>query len=178
MARILADLAKITARGFSVTAINLSLWDFSLRVYARPGIAPLCLELQDNYGADVNLLLWGLWLEDQQKQLTVSRLQQAEAQVASWVKETIQPLRQIRRQLKNQYGTTDSLIESLRQTIKQAELQAEQQEQFQLQTLAATWPLTTSALPSGENLRVYLEHLGLSSPEANRISMQFTMNKD
>lgn len=178
MARILADLAKITARGFSVTAINLSLWDFSLRTYARPGIAPLCLELQDSYGADVNLLLWCVWMESQQKQLTADRLQQAEAQVAAWVKETLHPLRHMRRQLKNQYGTTDSLIESLRQTIKQAELQAEQQEQVQLQILAASWPVAAATLPSGENLRIYLAHLGLPSSEASRISMLFAMDKD
>ena len=34
-----------------------ALWDFALGAYARPGVAPLCLELQDRHGANVMLML-------------------------------------------------------------------------------------------------------------------------
>ena len=33
-------------------------WDFALRIYARPGAAALCLELQDQHGVNVMLLIY------------------------------------------------------------------------------------------------------------------------
>jgi uncharacterized protein (TIGR02444 family) len=36
-------------------------WDFSLEIYATPGVKEACLEAQDCFGADVNLLLLLLW---------------------------------------------------------------------------------------------------------------------
>jgi uncharacterized protein (TIGR02444 family) len=33
-------------------------WRFSLDLYGRPGVAPACLALQDEAGADVNLVLY------------------------------------------------------------------------------------------------------------------------
>jgi len=37
-------------------------WRFSLRFYSRPGVAAACLALQDEAGADVNLMLFLLFL--------------------------------------------------------------------------------------------------------------------
>ncbi|WMC09944.1 TIGR02444 family protein [Oceanimonas pelagia] len=42
-----------------------ALWQFSEQHYGRPGVAAACLELQDEYGANVNLLLLLLLLEEQ-----------------------------------------------------------------------------------------------------------------
>ncbi|MCG8546534.1 MAG: TIGR02444 family protein, partial [Alphaproteobacteria bacterium] len=33
-------------------------WNFSLRAYARPGVADACIRLQDRYGVDVNVLFY------------------------------------------------------------------------------------------------------------------------
>ncbi|WP_243453991.1 TIGR02444 family protein [Oceanisphaera pacifica] len=40
-------------------------WQFSAQHYARPGVAQACLQLQDEYGANVNLLLLLVMLEAQ-----------------------------------------------------------------------------------------------------------------
>ncbi len=37
------------------------LWRFALDLYARAGVAPACLTLQDDAGADVTLVLYLLW---------------------------------------------------------------------------------------------------------------------
>ncbi|GAA3549268.1 TIGR02444 family protein [Zobellella aerophila] len=42
-----------------------SFWQFSSRHYGKPGVAPACLALQDNHGANINLLLLLLMLEQQ-----------------------------------------------------------------------------------------------------------------
>ncbi|WP_372777159.1 TIGR02444 family protein [Litorivivens sp.] len=39
-----------------------ALWQFSLLVYSQPRVHRLCQLLQDEYGADVNLLLSACWL--------------------------------------------------------------------------------------------------------------------
>ena len=39
-------------------------WQFSEQHYARPGVADVCLQLQDDYGANVNLLLLLVMLEE------------------------------------------------------------------------------------------------------------------
>ena len=38
-----------------------TLWDFSLETYRRPGVEEACLKLQDELGADVNMLFYCCW---------------------------------------------------------------------------------------------------------------------
>ena len=40
-------------------------WGFSLRIYARQDVPQACLALQDEGGADVNLVLFLLYLDNQ-----------------------------------------------------------------------------------------------------------------
>ncbi len=39
------------------TPIASPLWDFALAAYAQPGVAQLCLDIQDRHGANVMLML-------------------------------------------------------------------------------------------------------------------------
>ena len=45
-------------------------WRFSLRFYSRPGVASACLALQDEAGADVNVMLFLLFLAEHKRQVT------------------------------------------------------------------------------------------------------------
>ena len=38
-----------------------TLWDFSLETYRRPGVEEACWKLQDELGADVNMLFYCCW---------------------------------------------------------------------------------------------------------------------
>ena len=38
------------------------LWDFSVRTYRKDGVADACLSLQNDHGADVNMLLYCCWV--------------------------------------------------------------------------------------------------------------------
>lgn len=40
-------------------------WNFSLDHYKQEGVQAACLHLQDSFGADVNLVLYCLWLARQ-----------------------------------------------------------------------------------------------------------------
>ncbi|WP_323813735.1 TIGR02444 family protein [Cellvibrio sp. NN19] len=109
------------------------LWNFSLDVYARAGVADACLRLQDEHGANVNLLLWCAWLGAKGYSLEQEQLLQAQRVIASWDENYVKPLRALRRKMKSEFGVGDANIESVRNSIKQAELHAERQLQFWLE---------------------------------------------
>lgn len=106
-------------------------WDFALRIYASPGVAKLCLDLQEHYGVDVNVLLIALfaWAE-RQVVVNADDVAAADAAVRAWRDDVVHPLRAIRRRLKSgPPPAPDHTTEDLRTTIKSAELRAEQIEQ-------------------------------------------------
>ncbi|MEE3626912.1 TIGR02444 family protein [Nitrospirillum sp. BR 11752] len=118
------------------------LWPFALEIYARPGVAALCLEAQDRAGADVPLLLWGAWAAAGGRVLTDADVNAARALADQWRGPVITPLRQARRALKNLAGG-----EALRQTVKAAELEAERLYLAALEALSAGWPAPPGPCP-------------------------------
>jgi len=143
-----------------------TLWDFSLQLYARAGVADACLRLQDEHGVNVNLLLWCAWLEQRGLALDVTRLRSAQKRIHAWDEHYVVPLRQLRRRMKTEFGVADVGIEQVRSQIKQAELLAEKQLQSLLEMLPQSWDKTAAAsaqLPmAGENLRFYLQQLNVA----------------
>lgn len=138
--------------------INISLWDFSLHYYARNGVSHLCLNLQDGYGINVNLLLWALWLGFRGKKLDAGLLVLAQKEIHSWHQHYVSPLRQLRRQMKVEFGVGDKSIETVRAQIKDAELLAEKHEQQLLEYLSGEYSeasMDRSSLMT-ENVRLYL----------------------
>ncbi len=105
-------------------------WDFSLRLYAQPGAAAACLELQDGAGADINVLLYLLFLAAHRRQLDDAGVAALDAAVARWRAEVVRPLRAVRRHLKTSapaYG--HAAAARLREDIKRSELAAERIQQ-------------------------------------------------
>ena len=101
-----------------------ALWAFSLGLYGRAGVAPACLALQDEAGADVNLVLFLLWCAATDRPLDAAAIWAADGRVAPWRGDVVEPLRAVRRALKGEplagFGP-----EAYRQRIKAAELEAE-----------------------------------------------------
>lgn len=144
------------------------LWDFSLRQYARPGVADVCLQLQDEQGANVNLLLWCAWLDARGVILDAARLHQARKRICSWDEHYVIPLRQLRRRIKAEFGVANPGIEAVRTQIKQAELLAEKQLQLCLEEIALDWNDDDKPRkkPSVDwyNVRFYLQQLRVTDP--------------
>jgi uncharacterized protein (TIGR02444 family) len=170
MARILADLTQIPASGFpmqspsSLPSLPESLWDFSLAFYAKPGVEDCCLQLQDNYRVNVNVLLWCVWLGFRGYELNQVYLDEALALISPWDNHYVRPLRDLRRQMKVEFGTGDAGVEAARTTIKQAELQAERQLQHWLEQRVKQWgtPSTANRQTLSKNIHVYLASLGIA----------------
>lgn len=118
----------------------MGLWDWALSSYARPGVAPVCLALQDGHGQNVPLLLAAAWAATEGRTLDLDR---AVALTLAWETEVVGPLRSARRGLKISRGPIpDSGREALRETVKAVELEAERLLLSALESLA--WPGETA----------------------------------
>ncbi|MEE8173357.1 MAG: TIGR02444 family protein, partial [Alphaproteobacteria bacterium] len=97
------------------------LWDFSLDVYARPGVEPACLALQDDHGADINVLLAAVWAGTRGVRLTAADLDRLLDTAADWHTMVVRPLRAVRRDLKAGLGAPAPMADKLRAEVKRLE---------------------------------------------------------
>jgi uncharacterized protein (TIGR02444 family) len=142
-----------------------SFWNFSLRFYAQPQVAAACLELQDQAGADVNVVLYLLYLAQHGRQLGRADVARIDALVSAWRIEVVQPLRTLRRRLKGGIAPIDAAASTaLRDEIKRVELESERIEQITLESKAPAAEIGTLAASritaAHANLVAYGELLG------------------
>ena len=112
----------------------MTLWDFALSLYARPGVEAACLTLQDDHDQSVPLLLWRLWARG--RRVDASTLGSAVALARDWDQRVVAPLRTVRRGLAAPAPPiADAARLSLRETVKASELAAERLLLESLETL-------------------------------------------
>lgn len=100
----------------------MSLWDWTLEAYARPGVPEACLALQDEHGLNTSFLLWAVWAEGPDAAV----LAQAASAGKVWDSRVLQPIREVRRTLKASFPCVgDGPREGLREDVKSVELRAE-----------------------------------------------------
>ena len=105
---------------------QVSLWDWSLGAYARPGVEALCLELQDEHGQCVSYLLWAAWAAAEGRAADVGALARAADIARAWERSVVGPLRSVRRALADpKPGLAPAGQRSLRIRIKAEELASE-----------------------------------------------------
>ena len=131
------------------------LWQFSLAVY--PQLKTLCLRWQNDYDANINVLLALSLAEQQHWQLCPLSLAKAGKALTPLNSQITQALRQQRSQL-DQLGLTSAQQQQLKQGLLHAELVAEQLEQ---QLLVAQLRFHTQR--NADNLSVYLQQLQVPS---------------
>jgi uncharacterized protein (TIGR02444 family) len=117
-------------------------WRFSIAFYAVPGVAPACIELQDQAGVDVNVLFFLLWNATQGRALSAPEVAALDKTIGVWRDLTVIPLRNMRRALKSPPNTVaPDAAETFRNRIKSAELEAERLQQEAMHSLTLTGPL-------------------------------------
>jgi uncharacterized protein (TIGR02444 family) len=127
-------------------------WQFSLAIYARPGVAERCIALQDGAGRDVNLLLLALYAGLKLgRRLDAGDFAALEEAVAGWTEAVTAKLRAVRRALKP--SADDAAIAALRKTVQDAELDAERLAQ---RLLLAALPEGAAELPGADLARANL----------------------
>ena len=106
---------------------SASLWDFSVALYERETVRTICLTLQDAFAADVNLILYCLWLGATGRgQIDSDVFAHLSEAVSVWHKEVVVPIRSARIRLRTPpKSVSPSAARSLRGRIKEIELEAE-----------------------------------------------------
>ena len=151
--------------------LNRSLWEFSLALYAQPGVAVRCLALQDECGADVNLLLCAAWVGASGRgQLDAAAIADLEIIARPLHENVVQPLRAARIWLKAAAGS-DPELAKLRTEIKRLELSAERAEQARLESQlrgdATMLDRQRRRAAAISNMAVYLARLGCPAAAAD-----------
>jgi uncharacterized protein (TIGR02444 family) len=112
-------------------------WRFSVKFYAVPGVAPACIELQDQAKVDVNVLFFLLWNATEKRALSAVDVAGVERSVGAWRDMTVVPIRNVRRALKSPPPVMAAdTAESFRTRIKAVELEAERLQQEALYDMA------------------------------------------
>ncbi len=140
-------------------------WSFSLRIYARPDVPPACLALQDEGGADVNLVLFLLYLADCGRMLDDESVAALDLATRDWREQVVKPLRGVRRTLKDDVGAfAADQTAGLRSDVKRLELAAEKLQQFTLESIAppdtAGTAATSRRLAAATHLASYASRCG------------------
>jgi uncharacterized protein (TIGR02444 family) len=113
-------------------------WTFSLGYYRAAGVSEACLELQDNCGVDVNVVLFLLWQATQKRQFAAVQVKALTEKVGPWQIDVIGPIRGLRRMLKSDAPLLDKgSAELFRTKIKAIELEAERLQQEAMHAMAA-----------------------------------------
>lgn len=118
--------------------MSSDLWSFSVCTYSRHGVEHACLHLQST-GANVCLLLCGLWLGERGVACNEQRLQLLRDIAGPWDADVVQPLRALRLQWKVA-ASEDARLNSLREEVKSLEMEAERHLLLRLEHTAQAWP--------------------------------------
>lgn len=110
-------------------ALCAQFWHFSVDFYQQQAHEQALLQLQDQAGLNVNLLIFAIWLAKQQQSLTTTQWHHLNADTQMWQTKIIQPLRQARRASKQLMIELNLEHADFRTQLKQNELEAEKMEQ-------------------------------------------------
>ncbi|WP_262690694.1 TIGR02444 family protein [Kordiimonas aestuarii] len=106
-------------------------WEFSAEIYNCAGVKDACLEAQDLYGADVNLILLYLWCDREGIAVPEKAHEALETISVLWQREKLAPHRARRRDAKGKDGY---------ETLLSDELVLERAEQAALLAIANEYP--------------------------------------
>lgn len=133
-------------------------WRYSASLYGRPGVREKCLRLQDEAGADINLLLFCCWAGLRAgRALNREDIQGLLEATGDWQEGAIDPIRGLRRELKGLTGLTAG-SGFVYDAIKRCELDAEKVKQRLLISAAGSLAIMDTAAPhAGETALANME---------------------
>jgi uncharacterized protein (TIGR02444 family) len=152
------------------------LWDFVNWAYAEPGVEKACLALQNRMGADVNMILFCIWLAYRGTGTAhLAKFLAAALKLSrEWQRNLVEPLRSTRENLKDIIeasaltGSSRTAAAALRERIKQCELDMEQLQTLTFYALVADGAEEDAARSPAEqkddalnNLTVYFAATGI-----------------
>jgi uncharacterized protein (TIGR02444 family) len=150
-------------------------WTFSLAVYGANGVQDECLNLQDQFAVDVNLVLLCAFLGAVHGvALTSEDIASARQEAEPWHEDIVKTLRVARRRLKTvelRNAQAAQAAMQLHTQVKTAELESERIEQMMLEQWAAArlaaWPRGKHDDAVLANLQTLLAAYGIGPERLN-----------
>jgi len=147
-----------------------SFWKFAIRTYRCEGVADTCLALQDECGADVNVLLFCCWMGATRGEIETDTFNSVLEFSRAWADHVVRPLRSVRTWMKSDGCHVPAMpVEScmnLRERIKKVELESEQMQENVMQAMVDHTPMASLGVDEQSshamfNLRRYCEAEGI-----------------
>ncbi|MAH73222.1 MAG: TIGR02444 family protein [Cellvibrionales bacterium TMED49] len=143
---------------------SFKLWNFSLAAYGQRGIESLCLKLQRDINADINVLLYLLWLSTFKRQLKSDQILGVINVTKFWQSQVVKPIRETRKTFKTSPDLSDNAFkEETYSDLLELELIAEKLAQKQLFGDGITRHIgdlaSTKECAARTNLKNYIEIL-------------------
>jgi uncharacterized protein (TIGR02444 family) len=122
------------------------LWDYACALYAQSNVEEACLALQNNFKADVNVLLFICWyIENIGSDVSKEFLQSIIKTSLQWQRDVVEPLRQLRKKIGALEGVD---ARTIKVSMLRSELEAEKSEQFALLEMMPSIDIKAASLPS------------------------------
>ena len=110
------------------------LWIFSTQTYALPDVESTCLQLQDQHDADINIIMYCLWIAEKKHTLDQADIQVLIKTTEPWQKSILKPLRDARKMMKQHiFAMPSDMLEQTVKNLGEMELNAEHMSQLALE---------------------------------------------
>lgn len=126
----------------STNQLENSLWFYSCEHYKKGNVSHYLLGLQDQFGLNINLILFCLWLDRQSLSIDISDFKTLDTICRDMDKDLIHPLRQQRKKYKS-----ISPLNPIYQQLKGVEIKLEQYQIAILYTGFQTMIVKPAAIP-------------------------------
>lgn len=118
---------------------------YSIALYGREMVEESCLRLQDEYGLDVNAVLFCYWFGTRHGVIGEDLWTRIDETSSQWQGRLIRPLREARRWLKQPGFEPGPELQKLRERIKEDEIAAELLQQRMMQEACAEFVNSATA---------------------------------
>lgn len=139
------------------------LWSFSDQTYRLPEVKDTCLDLQNNFDADINIILYCLWVADKGITLSLQDVALLIQTTLPWQKTILKPLRDARQMIKQHIiAMPADLLDQTVANLSEMELNAEHMSQLALEKIIdlSTAATSTSAVECATlNTSLYFQQL-------------------
>jgi len=112
---------------------NSELWNYSTQIWTLPEVKVICLALQNNYDANVNILLYCCWVGDKNLSLNDDDIQSLLDSIQPW-QTIIKPLRDSRKMMQQHLiAMPANMVDQTVANMSEMELNAEHMSQLAIE---------------------------------------------
>lgn len=145
-----------------------ALWDYAVRIYAFQEVEAIMLGLQDEYYANIDIMLWCCWLEKEGICLAKEALDDVLITIDTVNQETLIKLREVRKHLKEAGSFTQVQAKVISKQVLNAELMIEKVLIHRLQDLTRRFAEVMKDPDDPLSLAYYLDFMRI--PDARQIA--------